>query len=250
MVTSFDTTTYPQGTNFIFPSLKQAVGSMLSFDSSTIVDMQSYPGLPQPIFIWVRAPRPYALDIAEGREGALSLSGAVKISVAQTPKPGKPYYASGKTAVFWNWPNGTPSKFSALAFRCSPLLLPDKVLRDPIVNGQGLLLDDPSNVFYVSDRSNYLGILGPLPYTDDIWTGAYAFISPSASPAFVGEDYINYGKQFLLAAQYVDQYGLSNVPTSMIRESAPEIGYWLALLPVSIDEDLFMSYVSNDGLLY
>jgi len=234
MATAFDNQ-YVQGTRYIFDLFTSRMAGKFSFSSDPQVDYENFPMLEQPIFVWVPDTHPYA-TILNPRLEEHEYVGAVKVSVNEVPKPLKPYNNLQSPVIFWNWPDSTPTSFSALLVRCSPLILPQITKRNYDMIGRGYLLDEALHPVVASDKSNYLGLLGP--HIDWYFSIPIAYVIPTSAPLSVGSNYAYYYGKRTIAAQYLDP-NLEMTQTPNIGEAAPTIGYWMAFLPVSCDQAMF-----------
>jgi len=248
MVTAFSND-YGPGTRYIFDLFTSRMAGQFSFSSDPQVDYENFPMLEQPILIWIPATPPYATKLNPRLDDDYAYVAAVKVSVNEVPKPLKPYNGPQDPVIFWNWPDSTPTSFSALIIRCSPLILPQITRRNYGATGSGYLLDEWRHPLMASDKSNYLGLLGRLDL-DDPLNMPIAYLVPSVPPAQVGPDYVQYQSNDLpRAAQYLTE-NLRMPVTPSIGEAAPTIGYWMAFLPVSCDQAMFEECLMYGGLCH
>jgi len=249
VVPDFDATTYPSGVSFAFDLLESKVGGYLSFISDPTYDMDNFPELPQPILVRVQTPPPYGISLTRDWPIARGMLGAVKVEVLQKPSPGKVYGTRYSNVVFWNWPDQTPPAFSAFVLRCNPQLLPDKVVRYAEALFQGYLRDTKDDMTFLGDTSNYLSLIGLVPDVDEIAPGCQAYYRLNGSPVEVGSDYIEVPPSPREAVQYLDYSGLGGYYDNMIGEAAPDLGYWVALLPFHEELSFFKDVLLAEGHL-
>jgi len=241
---------YVPGTRYIFDLFTSRMAGRFVFSSNPQVDYENFPMLEQPIFIWVPGAYPYATKLNPRLSNFYAYVAAVKVSVNEVPKPLKPYNSPQEPVIFWNWPDSTPTSFSAFILRCSPLILPQITTRDYSMIGRGYLLDEASHPVMASDKSNYLGLLGPHFNFDNITNIPIAFLVPLERPVAVDSQFLQYLHEKPVAAQFLDAY--SKVPPigPSWGEAAPTIGYWMAFLPVSCNKEKFEACVRWGGLCY
>jgi len=246
MATGFDND-YVLGTRYIFDLFTSRMAGKFSFSSDPQVDYENFPMLEQPILVWVPDDHPYAVKLNPRLDDDPYVA-AVKVSVNEIPKPLKPYANQQRPVIFWNWPDSTPTSFSAFILRCSPLILPQITRRNYEMMGRGYLLDEALHPVVASDKSNYLGLLGPhFLYEDPNFPIAY--VAPLGPPTLVGTDSVLYYGIRPIAAQCLNE-DLTQTIIPSIGEAAPYIGYWMAFVPVSCDQGKFEELVRNGGLCY
>jgi len=258
VVSYVDATTYPSGTSFAFEVLKSNVSGKLSFNSDPTYDIDNFPELPQPILVRVQAPPPYGIPLTLDWSIYDGMVGAVKVEVLEKPSPGKVYGSNISNVIFWNWPDQTPPAFSALMVRCSPQLLPDKVVRYPNALFQGYLRDTKEDMSSLGATSNYLSLIGTIHSIAVIVPSCQAYCSLDGYPlsnGYMGSDYIivpdkTYPSD-LQAVQHLDAEGFSFHADSAdwIGEAAPDLGYWVAFLPFHEDFSRFKDVLLAQGCL-
>jgi len=247
MATAFDND-YLEGTRYIFDLFTERMGGRFSFSSDPQVDYENFPMLEQPIFVWVPGTHPYATKLNPRLDDDYAYAAAVKVLVNEVPKPLKPYNNPNSPVIFWNWPDSTPTSFSAFIIRCCPLILPQITNRNYDMLGIGYLLDEALHPLVASSKSNYLGLLGShLEFEPNM---PIAYLAPVSSPVTVADNYLKYWGLPLVAAQYLDPETLRMPRRPSIGEAAPKIGYWMAFLPVSCDQVMFEQFVRYGGLCH
>jgi len=249
---SFDVTTYPSGTAFAFDVLKSQVNGKLSFNSDSTLDLEHFPELSQPILVRVQAPPPYGIPLTDiPLTDGYGTIGVAKVSVLQKPSPGMVYGNGHTNVIFWNWPDQTPPSFSACVLRCNPQLLPDKVVRSSTVLFQGYLRDNKEDLTFLGSTSNYLSLLGSFFYENSEFLPAcQAYCSPGGLSIEIGSDYIAVPSSSREAVQYLHIDGTGIYPCDMIGEAAPDLGFWVAFLPLLLSEDSDLSWMFDQGYLY
>jgi len=249
MATAFDNT-YVPGTRYIFDLFTSRMAGQFSFTSDRQVDYENFPMLEQPILVWVPDTHPYATKLHSRLDDNADILAAVKVTVNEVPKPLKPYNNPQKPVIFWNWPDSTPTSFSALVLHCSPLILPQITSRNYGITGRGYLLDEAWHPAMASDTSNYLGLLGPHFFESDLSNMPVAYLAPNVGPLLVGSNFVQYRESGLtpIAAQYLEYCAVPY--THDMGEAAPTIGYWMAFLPVSFDQAMFEACVGYGALPY
>jgi len=242
---------YIEGTRYIFDLFTSRMAGKFSFSSDPQVDYENFPRLEQPILVWVPDTNPYAVKLNPRLIFPSNyFFAAVKVTVNEVPKPLKPYTNNQQyPVIFWNWPDSTPTSFSAFIVRCSPLILPQITRRNYDMMGRGYLLDEALYPVVASDKSNYLGLVGP--HFVDFHNFPIAYVAPVEGPVSVHAVYVQYGEERPIAAQYLTERLLPpQAEITGFGEAAPYIGYWMAFLPVSCNPGMFEQFVVSGGLCH